>query len=68
MASKRLLRLGNGQVAILKRLLFDYVHATEKIAKTNRIVRNEFQIVRKLYHDLENKGRLCPTCGQRVKQ
>jgi len=67
MGNKILMRIGNVQKKMITDLLFEYVMKNAKVSKTNRIIRREYQIAKKLYGDLTNKGRLCKTCGQRVK-
>lgn len=65
--NRTLLRVGAVQKRMLSDLLYDFVAKNEKPSKKNRIIRREYDIARQLYKSLTCPGRLCPSCGQRVK-
>ena len=65
--SRTLLRVGSVQKRMISDLLYDFVQKTEKPAKNNHIIKREYDIAKNLYKSITSPGRLCPSCGQRVK-
>jgi hypothetical protein len=61
------LAIGNNQKAILKGILWDYLEANKGRAKTNKIIRREYVIIRKLHDKLVGRRRTCCRCGQEVR-
>lgn len=63
-----ILRMGNNQKALLRCILSDYLEKNRGRAKTNKIVRREYNIVKGVYLRLIGRKRTCPKCGQEVKE
>jgi hypothetical protein len=65
--SRTLLRIGSVQKRMLSDLLYEHMGRNEQASRKNHIVKREYDIARQLYKSLTTPGRLCPSCGQRVK-